>query len=80
MSSDRIGIQMNTIPQQMERSPIVQVEPWIDECELVELKRVIDSTFLTEGELTREFEQRTAQLTGARHAIAVCNGTMALFV
>jgi perosamine synthetase len=59
---------------------IVQIEPWIDECELRELTRVIGSTFIVEHELTREFERMTAQLTGARHAIAVCNGTMALFV
>jgi perosamine synthetase len=59
---------------------IVQIEPWIDECELRELARVIQSTFVIEHELTREFENMTAQLTGAKHAIAVCNGTAALFV
>jgi len=59
---------------------IVQIEPWIDECELRELARVIQSTFVIEHELTREFESITAQLTGAKHAIAVCNGTAALFV
>ncbi len=60
--------------------PIVQIEPWIDESELHELQRVIASTFLTEHELTREFEAQIAQLTGSRHAIAVCNGTMALYI
>jgi perosamine synthetase len=59
---------------------IIQIEPWINECELDELKRVIDSTFLVEHELTREFERATAQLTGSKHTVAVCNGTMALFV
>lgn len=59
---------------------IVQIQPWIDESELRELKRVIDSTFLVEHELTREFERMTASLTGSKHAVAVCNGTMALFV
>jgi perosamine synthetase len=62
------------------RKPIVQIEPWIDGAELEELQRVIASTFVTEHDLTREFEERTAELTGSRHAIAVCNGTMALFV
>jgi perosamine synthetase len=61
-------------------SRIVQVEPWIDNGELKELQRVIDSTFLTEHELTAEFEQMTARLVQVKHAIAVCNGTMALFV
>lgn len=59
---------------------IVQIEPWIDAGELRELERVIQSTFLTENDLTREFETMTAQLTGSKHAIAVCNGTVALFV
>lgn len=58
---------------------IVQIEPWIDGGELRELKRVIDSTFLTEHALTREFESVVAQLTGSKHAVAICNGTMALF-
>ena len=59
---------------------IVQIEPWIDDAELRELKRVIDSTFLVEHDLTREFEAMTARLAGSKHAIAVCNGSMALFV
>ena len=59
---------------------IVQIEPWIDEGELRELKRVVDSTFLVEHDLTREFEKMTARLTGSKHAIAVCNGSMALYV
>jgi len=65
---------------QIERSSIVQIEPWIDDNELEQLKRVIDSTFLIEHDLTREFESNTVELTGAKHALAVCNGTMALFV
>src|SRR5579862_9870391 len=58
---------------------ILQIEPWIDEVELEELKRVISSTFVVEHDLTREFEERTRELTGAKHAIAVMNGTMALY-
>src|SRR5712671_3056769 len=61
-------------------SLIVQIEPWVDDCELRELKRVIDSTFLIEHDLTREFESMTASLARCKHAIAVCNGSMALFV
>lgn len=59
---------------------IVQIEPWIDENELWELRRVIESTFIVEHDVTREFERKTAEFTGARHAVAVCNGSMALFV
>jgi perosamine synthetase len=63
-----------------QSSLIVQIEPWVDDCELRELKRVIDSTFLVEHELTREFEGMTASLARSKHAVAVCNGSMALFV
>lgn len=59
---------------------IVQIEPWVDDQELRELKRVIDSTFLVEHDLTREFENLTARLVRSKHAMAVCNGSMALFV
>ncbi|MGA9544077.1 MAG: DegT/DnrJ/EryC1/StrS family aminotransferase [Candidatus Sulfotelmatobacter sp.] len=62
------------------RDLIVQIEPWIDDAELRQLKRVIDSTFLVEHDLTREFEAMTAALAGSKHAMAVCNGSMALFV
>ncbi len=70
---------MSNLLQRAEQALIVQIEPWVDESELRELTRVIDSTFLIEHELTREFERATTELTGAKHAIAVCNGTMALF-
>src|SRR5215475_193044 len=58
---------------------ILQIEPWIDELELEELKRVISSTFVVEHDLTREFEGLTRELAGAKHAIAVMNGTVALY-
>src|SRR5208337_1461980 len=71
---------MTNVAQLTERQLIIQIEPWIDGTELQELSRAIDSTFVTEHDLTREFEAMTRELTGAKHAIAVCNGTMALFV
>ena len=58
---------------------IPQIEPYISEPELDYLRKVIDSTYVTEHDLTTEFEERIKELTGAKHAIAVCNGTMALF-
>lgn len=63
-----------------QRSLIVQIEPWVDGAELDQLKRVIESRFLVEHKLTREFEEMTEAFTGAKHAVAVCNGSMALFV
>lgn len=58
---------------------IIQIEPFIDEEELIQLKRVVASTFVTEHELTKEFEQYFVNYTGAKHAIAYSNGTLALF-
>ncbi len=58
---------------------INQIEPWIDNEELVQLKRVVDSTYVTEAALTFEFESKIKQLTGSKHAIAMTNGTLALF-
>jgi perosamine synthetase len=58
---------------------IPQIQPWIDEQEWHEVKRVMESTYLTENRATSEFEQSVKALTGAKHAIAVCNGTAALY-
>jgi len=58
---------------------IKQIEPWIDDEELKQLKRVITSTFVTEATLTKEFEEKTKKLTNAKHAISMSNGTAALF-
>jgi len=71
---------MSSTPQQAKRALIAQIEPWIDESELQELQRVIRSTFLIEHELTREFESMTARMTSSKHAIAVCNGTLGLYI
>ena len=57
---------------------IPQIEPYIDDTELKYLKKVVESTYVTEHTLTKDFEQRIKDLTGAKHAIAVCNGTAAL--
>lgn len=61
------------------RNFINQIEPWIDEEELIQLKRVIDSTFVTEGKLTEEFENMLCEYTDSKYAIAMCNGTVTLF-
>lgn len=58
---------------------IIQIEPWIDNKELEQLKRVVESTYVTEHNLTKEFEEKIKKLTGAKHAISITNGTLALF-
>lgn len=65
--------------QVIPSKPILQIEPWIDQAEMEQLKRVIDSTFLTENKLTSEFEALLATYTGSAHVIAVANGSMALY-
>ena len=57
---------------------IPQVQPWIDHKELEELEKVIKSTYITEHEVTREFQQRFVDLTGAKYAVAYSNGTAGL--
>jgi perosamine synthetase len=56
--------------------------PWyecsFDESELVNIKKVLKSNFLNDGEFTTEFECRFADLCRVDYAIAVSNGTMAL--
>ncbi len=59
---------------------IIQIEPWIGEEELVQLKRVVDSTYVTEAALTKEFEQLTKDMTKSKHVLTACNGTMALYM
>lgn len=58
---------------------IIQIQPWIDNSEMEQIKRVIESTFITEAQLTKEFESMTRDLTKSPHAIAMTNGTVALY-
>jgi len=67
------------MPKPRELRMIPQIEPWIDEKELYEVKRVIESTYITENKFTAEFEQGIKELTNSKHAIANSNGTLALY-
>ena len=44
------------------------------------LLKVIDSNYLNDGDVTAEFEQRSAALLGARYAVATTSGTSAIFL
>lgn len=57
---------------------IPQIQPWIDGAELAELKKVLDSGFISENAATLEFERLIREFTGAKHALAYANGTLAL--
>ena len=54
-------------------------EPQIGEEEKALLLEVLESNFLNDGEYTTRFEQMLAELLGCKHAVAVTNGTSALF-
>ena len=58
---------------------IIQIEPWINNLELDELKKVISSTYVTESDLNKEFEKITSIYTESKYATTICNGTCALF-
>jgi dTDP-4-amino-4,6-dideoxygalactose transaminase len=46
---------------------------------LERFNQILDSRWLTnDGRFVKEFEQRIADLVGAKHCIAMCNGTVAL--
>ncbi|HIB43641.1 MAG TPA: DegT/DnrJ/EryC1/StrS family aminotransferase [Nitrospina sp.] len=55
-------------------------EPQIGEEEKALLLEVLESNFLNDGEYTTRFEQMLAELLGCKHAVAVTNGTSALFL
>jgi perosamine synthetase len=52
--------------------------PSLDEDDLQAVREVLVSGYLVQGQWVRDFEQKVAELTGMRHAIAVSNGTAAL--
>ncbi|MBI4512455.1 MAG: UDP-4-amino-4,6-dideoxy-N-acetyl-beta-L-altrosamine transaminase [Deltaproteobacteria bacterium] len=51
---------------------------WIDEDDIQAVVRALRGDFLTQGPAVAEFESALAKACGARHAIVVANGTVAL--
>lgn len=58
---------------------ISQIQPWIDQEEVEAVREAVQSTFVTEHERTRRFEAILRERTGAKHAIAYCNASCALY-
>ena len=54
--------------------------PFVGEEELAEIKKVLDSKYLTEGSVTREFERLFKDYVGAKHALAMSSCSTALDV
>jgi perosamine synthetase len=51
---------------------------WIDEDDIAAVVEALRGAYLTTGPTVGQFETVLAQAVGARHAVAVCNGTAAL--
>ena len=51
---------------------------WIDEADIQAVSKVLRSDYITCGPQVTELESRLASFTGAKYAVAVCNGTAAL--
>ena len=63
------------------RAYINQMEPWFGEEEKNSLSTYVDSGgFFTEYTMTSEFEKILSEYTGAKHCIAVNNGTVSLSI
>ena len=59
---------------------IPQFEPWLGKEELVQLTECIENNWITGGKKVEQFESRIAELFGVKHAVACCNGTLALWL
>jgi UDP-4-amino-4,6-dideoxy-N-acetyl-beta-L-altrosamine transaminase len=51
---------------------------WIDEDDIAAVVEALRGAYLTTGPTVARFETELARAVGARHAVAVCNGTAAL--
>ncbi|NMC58997.1 MAG: DegT/DnrJ/EryC1/StrS family aminotransferase, partial [Candidatus Methanofastidiosa archaeon] len=54
------------------------IKPCVCEEELLKIKEVLESGYLTEGAYTEEFEKKFAKYVGTKYAVAVCNATVGL--
>ena len=55
-------------------------EPRVGPEEYDLIRQVLDSNYINDGAVTREFERQLALRTGAKHAVAVTSGTAALYL
>lgn len=63
-----------------EHIHIPQFEPWLGEEELALVTETIRDNWITGGKKVKEFEAKIAELCEVEHAIACCNGTLALYM
>ena len=78
---ERIRSVVSQSPLGNEPRPVNLHEPEIDELEKKYVLECLDSTFVSSvGAFIPQLEQRIQDITGAKHAIAVSNGTVGLQV
>jgi perosamine synthetase len=58
--------------------PLPYGRQWIEDEDLAAVAAVLQSDWLTTGPMVARFEEAVAAFTGARHGVAVANGTAAL--
>jgi UDP-4-amino-4,6-dideoxy-N-acetyl-beta-L-altrosamine transaminase len=51
---------------------------WVDEADIKEVEKVLESDWLTQGPQVSKFEKALSVFTGARYVVSVSNGTAAL--
>lgn len=70
-----------TAPVVTQEQPFIPIaRPLIGEEEQEAVRRVLASGMLVQGKCVAEFEDGFARYSGVRHAVAVSNGTLALWV
>ena len=62
----------------VRETPIAYGKQYIDDEDVQAVARVMKGDYLTGGPSVRELEKRICEITGARYAVAVSNGTAAL--
>lgn len=78
-----MGNNERNIPALLGGIPVLQEfipygKQYIDEVDMAAVNEVLRSPYLTTGPKVAEFEKALCQLTGARFAVAISNGTSAL--
>ena len=64
----------------VRKTPIFYGHQYIDEADIDAVKEVLKSDYLTCGPKITELEKKLCDITGAKYAVAVSNGTAALHV
>ncbi len=64
----------------MPKKIIPVIEPWLGKEEIKNITESIKAQWISGGPKLKEFQEKIAKLFKVKHAIAVCNGTQALYV